>query len=659
MAAMPRRLAAIMFTDIAGYTQLTQADEPGALRLLQEQEKLIRPLLAVHQGRKVKSTGDGFLLEFEDVLDAVECGAELQRHVHERNVQEGIRPLRIRIGIHLGDVQRRGTDILGDAVNIASRIEPLAEPGGVCVSAQVFDQVHNKIPYTLEKLGPRTLKGVRESVEVYRVMLPWTVETVPSQGSALPRLAVLPFANISPDPKDEYFADGLTEELISVISQIRGLRVTSRTSVSQFKASSKSLSQIGRELGVSSVLEGSVRKSGDRLRITVQLIDVQTDDHRWAQTYDRKLDDVFAIQAEIAESTAGALKVELLKSERESVSERPTTNFAAYEAYLRGSQATLRFIGSGSEQLDREAEGYFEEAIRQDPKFAGAYARMATHLMVVAAETRPWEAVTPRIRELVATAIELEPNSVDGHNALGSLAMQVDHQWDRAEAEFQQAIALNPSSSGARNSYAYLLRILQRSDEAKKQFLVSIEQDPLNPLPPWGLACTHEDEGDIRSAITLFEKLVKDYPDSSIFRGELARAYARMGRPNDAAKTVESLATAKDLRSRRARGAVLAVLGRPEEERALLADWEGGRLSERYDLRYVAMDYAVLGEYERAIALLERDDREGGKNLWNVYLDPVFDPIRDDPRFLALLRGVNLPTTLPRPRWSPGRKFSA
>ena len=652
---MPRRLVAIMFTDIAGFTPLTQVDEPGALGLVQEQEKLVRRLLAAHQGRRVKSTGDGLLLEFKNALDAVECGAELQWRLHERNAEEGVRPLRIRVGIHLGDVQRRGTDILGDAVNIAARIEPLAEPGGVCISAQVFDQVHNKVSYSMETLGPKPLKGVQDVIEVYRVLLPWTRDSAPSEAPSPPRLAVLPFANISPDPKDEYFADGLTEELISVISQIRGLRVTSRTSVSQFKASSKSVAQIGKELGVSSVLEGSVRKAGDRLRITVQLIDVSTDDHRWAQSYDRNLDDVFAIQAEIAERTAAALKVELLGPERRSVSARPTTSLPAYEAYLRGIEANQRFFRTASEQIDREAERDFEEAIRADPNFAAAHARLALHLIIVAGETRAWNEVTARVRELLTKALELDPSSPEAHVARGEFALQFEHQWDRAEAELQQAIALNPSDSEARSHYGFLLTILQRSGEARKQYLQAIERDPLNLQRRRGLAETYVDEGDLPSAISLLEKLVHDYPESPWDRGNLARAYALVGRPNDARTTVEPLATSRDPTSRSIHGCVQALLGKPEYERALLADWEGGRLSERLDRKYAALGYAVLGENERALALLAPDDREGGTNLWNVYLDPILDPLREDPRFVAMIRELNLPTTLSRPRLVFGR----
>jgi len=652
-----RRLAAIVFTDIVGYTSLSQEDEPAALRMLREQERLVHGLLEIHRGRQVKSIGDGLLLEFPDALDAVECAIDLQRHLFERNAREGAPALRVRVGVHLGDVQGVGADILGDAVNIASRVEPLADPGGVCLSVQVYDQIRNKLPYGLVTLGPKSLKGVRDPVEVFRVELPWTIEARPPTDSVLPRLAVLPFANISPDPKDEYFADGLTEELISVISQIRGLRVTSRTSVSQFKSSPRSVSQIGKELGVSSVLEGSVRKSGDRLRITVQLIDVQTDDHRWAQTYDRKLDDVFAMQAEIAESTAGALKVELLHSEQRVIQERPTSSLVAYEAYLRGVQAQQQLMWHFTAEGDREVERLFEEALHEDPRFAEAYARLASHLIFVGGESRQWKAITSRIRELAARAIELDRNSSYAHVARGALALQVDHQWDRSEAEFQQAIALNPSSSEARGYYGYLLMILQRFDEARKQYLLAFEQDPLNLQIRSQLAFCEAERGNATAAIALAEKLVAEFPDHLGMHNSLALYYALAGRREDAVRILGPGASSSTTFSRLTRCNLLALLGQPEEARGFLGEWEAGRLAEEVHPRYAAVLYAAVGDDERALTILEQDQRSGDRTLWHVYREPAFDAIRDDPRFVAMLRELNLPTTLTRPRWTRGSRL--
>jgi adenylate cyclase len=648
---MARRLAAIIFTDIAGYTALAQADEAGALKLLHEQDRLVRPILEAHRGRKVKSIGDGLLLEFQNVLDAVECGVELQRRVRERNAQKGAPPLRVRVGIHLGDVQPRGTDILGDAVNIASRVVPLAEPGGVCLSAQVFDQVHNKVSYQLESLGPRSLKGVREPIGVYRVVMPWPAPGATAAALLPPRLAVLPLTNISPDPRDEYFADGMTEELISVLSQIRGLRVIARTSVSQYKGTTKPIAQIGSELRVSSILEGSVRKADNQLRISVQLIDVGTEEHRWAQTYDRKLENIFAIQAEVAERTANALKVALLKSEREAIQERPTTSLVAYEHYLRGIQAFHRFELMTAERADadREAVRCFEAAIREDPQFTAAYSYLANHLLASGGLTRPAREVFPRARELVAKALELNPNSSDAHTARGNLAFQADLDWTRAEAEFQQAIALNPSSSAAHMWYGYLLWVLQRFAEAKKQNLAAIELDPLWRLPRVQLGVDYEDSGEYDAAIGVWKKMGESFGDILLVRGRLAWAHAFAGRVDEAVKLVEPLERATDQYSRTIRSGVLAYLERPEELRALVRDWEAGRSTEYVSPVARAGYYAQLGEKEKALELLEQDCREGDKALWARYLEVFFDPIRDDPRFVAMIRAMKLPTKLGRP----------
>jgi adenylate cyclase len=638
-----------MFTDIAGFTALAQADEAGALRLLQEQDRLVRPILEAHRGRKVKSIGDGELIEFANVLDAVECAVDLQRHLHEHNAREEARPIRMRVGIHLGDVQRRGTDILGDAVNIASRIEPLAEPGGVCFSEPVYVQVRNKVPYRLEKLGSKNLKGVREPMDLYRVVLPWITEEVAREGPPRPRLAVLPLANISPDANDEYFADGLTEELISVLSQVRGFRVISHTSVNQYKGTTKPIAQIASELGADSVLEGSVRKSGDQLRIAVQLIDTRTDEHRWAETYDRKLENVFAIQAEVAERTAGALRVELLRSEREALEEKPTSNLVAYQLYLRGIQASQRFMDNMTEENDRKAAKYFEAALKEDPHFSAAYATLATHLIIASGMVSPVGQSFSRAGELVAKALELNPNSSDAHTARGNLAMQADLDWARAEAEFQQAISLNPSSSTAHAYYGYLLTTVQRFAEATKHDLAAMELDPLWALPRVQLALNLVYSGNLDSAITVVEKAAVDLGESPTTRAGLAWGYALAGRVDDALKQVELLAGTTDLGYRLARCNALALLGRPSELSSLFAEWEKGRITEYFPPDARALNYCLLGEDEKALALLEQEFREGRRSLWNTYMNPEFDSVRNDPRFLLLLKTMNVPTSISRP----------
>ncbi len=638
-----------MFTDLEGFTSRTQRDEAGALRALEQQERLIEPILRARRGRKVKSTGDGFLVEFPDALDAIDGAVELQRAVREHNTREGGEPLRVRVGIHLGDVQERDGDIFGDAVNIASRIEPLAEAGGISLSAQVFDQVRNKVAYRLERVGPRRLKGVDGSVEVYRVVLPWLRDEAETAATALPRLAILPLTNISPDPNDEYFADGLTEELISTVSQVRGLRVISRTSVSPYKASPKPVAQIGSELGVTSILEGSVRKFGDRLRITVQLIDVPTDEHRWSQTFDRKMDDVFAIQAEVAERTAGAMQVELLSSERAHLRERPTSNLAAYENYLRGIQAFQRTTVDLTPESDESAVRFFEAAIRDDPRFASAYSALASHLILVSGLTRPAREVFSRARELAAKALALNPRLSDAHVARANVAMQADLDWETAEAEFREGIALAPSSSSAHLWYGFLLSVLQRFPEAKAENAMAVELDPLWFYPRLQQAMTFVRTGETDTAIALCEKL--SAPAGGPFEVPflLAGLYAAVGRDDEARRIVEPLRGSELLLPRLSRAAVLTFLGEPEEARALLERWERGTLGGYFNAGGAATLYALLGDREHALELLDRDFREGDRVLWNVYQDVSFDLLRDDPRFVAMLRALRLPTTVARP----------
>ena len=644
--AASRQLAAIMFADVVGFTEFAQIDEKGAVRLLEELEGIVMPVLEQHHGRKVKSMGDGLLAEFPDALDAVECAVALQRAVHERNVSEDRRPLRLRVGLHLGDVERRGADIVGDAVNVASRVEPLAEPGGVSLSEHVVLHVRNKVPYHFESLGLKSLKGVRDPIAIYRVTLPWiSPEPVPV-GVGAPRLAVLPLANISPDTRDEYFADGLTEELISVLSRLHGLRVIARTSIGQYKSTSKTIRQVGSELGVGAVLEGSVRRAGDRLRITLQLIDAQTEEHRWAETYDRELKDVFAIQTDIAERTAGALRLQLQGPDRSAIRKTPTQSWEAYESYLHGISAFQRTADTGwtRQGLD-EASRFFETAISKDPSFSMAYAYLANLLIAGMGESVSKASVADRVRELVATALRLGPDESDVHTARGNYALQFELDWPRAEEEFRRAIQLSPSNTAAHGWYAILLGVLGRFEEANSELEVAARLDPLfRSITYWQIRI-RERMGDRGGAIAISRGGLDREPENRYLRILLAGLLLREGRVEEARReAVLAAGPVADVATAVGRAEVLGGLGDLSEARELQRRWEQNARGEYVRATYLARVLLVLGEKEKALQVLEQDCTRGERALWIDFRGPSFDAIRNDPRFIGLLRAWNLAT---------------
>ena len=316
MIAGPRRLAAIMFTDMVGFTSMAQHDEASAIRVLQEQRALLRPLFAEKGGRVIKTIGDGFLVEFPSAVESVACALKIQNELARRNASGGAEQrIEVRIGIHVGDVLPQGDDIIGDAVNVASRLEPLADPGGICVSEQVVDQIRNKLPVRCHPLGTPRLKNLEHPVHVYRLEPAEVSGPLEKPSPATPsyfRLAVLPLTCISRDPADEMFADGLTEELIAYLAQGTSFRVVARTSVMPYKGVTKSIRDIGRELGVGSILEGSVRRSANTVRISVNLVDARSEEHLWANRFDRELTDILAIQDEIARGVSKALQGKLV-----------------------------------------------------------------------------------------------------------------------------------------------------------------------------------------------------------------------------------------------------------------------------------------------------------------------------------------------------------
>lgn len=641
LVANTRRLAAIMFTDVVGFTAATRADEAGTLSKLRELEALIRPPLPRHGGREVKSTGDGLLVEFGSALDALTAAVEVQRLVREKDQTRPGTSLEIRIGIHVGDVEERDGDVFGDAVNVASRIVGAADPGGICLSQQVFDQVRHKTTSTLEKLPPRPLKGVDEPVDLYRVVLPWSTTAAPRSPSGPPRLAVLPLSNISPDPKDEYFADGLTEELIAVLSKIRGLRVIARTSVSQYKSTSKSIAQIGGELAVDTILEGSVRKAGNRIRITLQLIEVPTQEHVWANSYNRELDDVFTIQAEIAEETARALRLQLLRADAGS-SPLPalTRDLYAYELYLKGVHAASLNTAEGFE----EAWRFFEEAVRRDPNFAAAYSHWANSYALALGEHVSLREGYPKAKSLVEKALRLDPLSSEAHFASGNVAMQCEHDWEKAESEFRRAIELNPSDPSALEWFGILRFVQQRFDEAR-QFLDAAQAlAPNDKGPSYWLMLVHVVRREFEPALVIARRNVLTPPLGDMDHARLGLVLWASGAHAEAREQADRVRSPAGTQAHYYAAALRALTGSPEDARALL----GREGSTAYlSLTRRAGLHAVLGEREDALRLLEEDVAHGDRTLWFEYQFPTLASLRSEPRFLALLERLRLPTQTP------------
>jgi adenylate cyclase len=382
-------LAAIVAADVAGYSRLMGLDEVGTARALREHRKVTDALVAKHGGRLVKTTGDGVLLEFPSVVDAVECAVAVQSVMDQRN--EGVpldRRMLFRIGINLGDILIEGDDILGDGVNVAARLERIAEPGGICISSSAYDHVRGKVEVEFIDLGEQRLKNIDRPVRVYAAkssgnVASETASSHPEVKKSLPlpdkpSIAVLPFQNMSGDPEQEYFADGMVEEIITALSRNKQLFVIARNSSFTFKGKAVDIKQVARDLGVRYVLEGSVRKSGNRIRITGQLIDAASGAHLWADKYDGALEDVFELQDQVAASVVGAIAPSVTHAEIERANRKPTNSLDAYDCWLRGLAALRQYTRESTD----EAIGLYEQAIKLDPKFAVAYATLGTALVL-------------------------------------------------------------------------------------------------------------------------------------------------------------------------------------------------------------------------------------------------------------------------------------
>ncbi|MBI2928408.1 MAG: tetratricopeptide repeat protein [Verrucomicrobia bacterium] len=715
-ATEQRKLAAIMFTDMVGYSALAQRSQALALELLEEHRALLRAVFPRFNGTEIKTIGDAFLVEFHSALEAAQCGIEIQRALAKRNADaSGERQVQIRIGIHIGDVVHREGDVYGDGVNIASRIEPLAGAGGICVSMDVERQIRNALEARFEKLGPTELKNISVPMELFRIVLPWETQrssrresahgepgarnaeretegqsrltsaatkfgwvavfvllavavgwwlvhrwgpatksiaqsttnspTAPTASSAAPAadqksIAVLPFVNMSADKDNEYFSDGITEEILNALARTPGLRVAARTSAFSFKGKNETVQRIGEALKVGVVLEGSVRRAGNQLRITVQLIHVADGFHLWSDAFDRKAEDVFAIQTEVAQRVQEVLKVKLLAGGSPNATLAGTDDLEAYDLYLRARYFWNLRTGADAQR----AVGLFQQATEKDPKFAAAYAALgSSYVLLPQYAAVPMRETNPKAQAAARRALELDSRLAEAHAVLGHCAWK---DWDRvaAEREYREALRLHPNHSTTHHWYALLLRDQGRTDQALAEIRKAKALDPLSAViqdnigehlyfagryeealaefdttlklsPDFLLAYngrgrTFLVQNRIPEAIAEFEKVREKTPDTPFALGELGLAYARAGRTNLARQVLEQLKA-------------FSV--------------SGSSVSGQ-----IAFVYLGLGELDQAFVWLERAVASRDADPRALKVDLLWGDLVKNPRYTALLQKFGL-----------------
>lgn len=597
-----RQLAAIMFTDIVGYTSLMGEDEQKAFDIIQDNRRLQQPLIEKFNGKWIKELGDGVLASFQTVTDAVMCAIAIQKKAKvENNFQ-------LRIGIHLGEVVFENNDVFGDGVNIASRIQAIAPPGEIYLTEAIFNNVSNKKDIRARFITEASLKNVKGPVKIYQVVNDDSVElSIPmlksEHANGQKSIAVLPFLNMSNDADQDYFCEGVAEEILNALTHLNNLRVVSRTSAFAIKDKNLGAFEIGKLLNVESLLEGSVRKAGNRLRITTRLIRVSDGSQLWSERYDHELEDIFSIQENIAENVAAALKYVLTSKEKEAM-RRPQTNIETYEYFLKGKQHYHRLAFN-------ESKKYFERAIELDPEYALAYAGLAD----VYSWLYAWEGGNQENLEAAETnsrkALSLAPDLSQSHTAIGTV-LALGKKYEEAEEEFKEAIRLNPNSYGAYYSY--------------------------------GRACFAQ--GEIRKSAELFLKASQvrreDYQSMLL----LAQCFRILGQKEAIEMSNEGMKRAKkqlelDPSDRRVLSLGATELIHSGQREEALA-WIGKALELYPNDAGVLINgtclYAIDNQIEKALDLLEIAVGKGyGKRDW-IEQDPDYDSLREEPRFKELMK---------------------
>lgn len=536
-----RRLAAILAADVVGYSRHMELDESGTMAILKSRRRdVLNPLVAKHQGRIFKTTGDGVFVEFGSAVNAVQCAVELQQDMATANA--GLpedRHIVLRIGINLGDVIVEGNDLYGDGVNIASRLETTAEPGGILISGTAYDYVRNKLKVSFDLLGPLSLKNMSEPVRACRVVGTPAVSTVPTLSILnKPSIAVLPFANLSGDSTQDYISNGVAEDIVTELGRFRNLLVISQTSSFTFKGKSVEATEAGRALDARYIVGGSVRRSGDRIRIAVQLMESITGSQLWAERYDRNIDDLFDVQDEITRMIVASLPIHVELAEDARVQRRASENLSAYDHWIRGKHL---MGGELSQEIILRARQHFENAVELDPRFGSAYVDLANSYWLeyerVPAASR--EAVVEQVLNLSRRAVEADPRDSRTHLWLAWGYLHAKRDLDLAKIQIEEAVALNPNDY---LNYCFSGHLAACSGDLEHALACSREALKRSPLVSDGcletVVAAEYLAGNYLASIAAYGKVLRP---SCYGYGWAAAAYAQLGRTAEARSAVDEL----------------------------------------------------------------------------------------------------------------------
>ena len=638
-----RQLAAVMFTDIVGYTVLMGNDEQKAFELLNKNRLIHKPIIEEFNGRFIKELGDGVMASFNTVSDAVTAAIKIQETCNAAN------DFQLRIGIHQGEIIFEQDDIFGDVVNIASRIQSAAKPGCIYISESIHNNVSNKKDIQTKFVKEEMLKNVKEPVRIYEVLTNYT--PAPREATNLKpfitksekSIAVLPFVNMSNDAEQDYFCDGLSEELMNALAQVESLMVAARTSSFCFKGKEIDILEIGQKLKVSTVLEGSVRKAGNRLRITAQLINVADGYHLWSERYDRELKDIFDIQDEISLSILNALKVKLLGSEKTAVLKRYTDNTEAYQLYLQGRFHYNKW--AGFEGYNKAIE-YYTHAIEKDPEYVLAYTGLAAcYLNLWFFSHLPPDESLPKMKEATIKSLSIDDEIAESHVSLARMKFWYEWDFKGSDSEFNKAIDLNPNHAEAHEQYSMFLGITERKTDAEAQAKIALSLDPFSLMNNWGTGWTYWMIGDNERMHQQARKLIELAPD---FYGGyliLGTQMWTIGKFDEAVAELE-LAVAQNNGSFTLSwlACLLGTMGRHQRAKEILQ-----KLLEMEKISTVgnfemAIVYAGLSNKEIALQYFQKGfEKHEGMMVFLKHWSKIVPWLKTDPDIIALSKGVGLP----------------